>query len=56
MDVGVKLKGTPAQGRLESAGSWNAMVTHRVRIHSPKDVNQAFYTWLKSAYEEIGVK
>jgi hypothetical protein len=56
MDVGVKLKGTSAQGRLESAGSWNAMVTHRVRIHSPKDVNQEFYAWLKSAYEEIGLK
>jgi Domain of unknown function (DUF4287)/Domain of unknown function (DUF5655) len=53
---GIKRKEAPAQGRLESAGSWNAIVTHRVRIHSAKEVNQEFYAWLKSAYAEIAVK
>ncbi len=32
LDLGIKLKGVPAAGRLEAAGAWNSMVTHRVRI------------------------
>jgi DNA-binding NarL/FixJ family response regulator len=50
LDLGLKLKGVAAAGRLESAGSWNAMVTHRVRIHSPDDVDQELLGWLEQAY------
>jgi hypothetical protein len=32
MDVGIKLKGEEPTERLTRAGSWNSMVTHRVRI------------------------
>ena len=29
----------------------NAMVTHRVRVESPKDVDRELVGWLKQAYE-----
>ena len=31
-DIGLALKGEEPAGMLELAGSWNAMVSHRVRI------------------------
>jgi predicted transport protein len=51
-DVGIKLKGVPAAGRLEAAGSWNAMVTHRVRLESAEQVDAELLQWLRQAYEQ----
>src|SRR5262249_44246022 len=51
LDVGLKLKGVPPAGRLEAAGDWNAMVTHRVRISRPKELNAELLRWLKAAYQ-----
>ncbi len=50
-DLGLVLKGTPAAGRLEAAGSWNAMVTHRVRITSPEEVDAEVEAWIRQAWE-----
>lgn len=50
LDVGIKLKGVQPTQRLEAAGAWNAMVTHRVRLGDPKQVDQEVLTWLKQAY------
>jgi hypothetical protein len=50
--VGLKLKGIPASGRLEAAGSWNLMVTHRVRLEAVKDVNAQLLGWIRQAYEQ----
>lgn len=50
-DVGIKLKGISPAGRLEAAGSWNAMVTHRVRLESVKEVDAELVGWLRKAYE-----
>jgi len=50
VDLGLNLKGTEPSGALEAAGSFNAMVTHRVRLASPKDVNASVKRWLKQAY------
>ena len=52
MDVGVKLKGTPHRGRLEKSGTWNSMVTHRVRIEDDKQLNAELISWLHQAYEQ----
>jgi Domain of unknown function (DUF4287)/Domain of unknown function (DUF5655) len=52
IDVGVKLKGTPAGERLRLSGAWNAMVTHRVRLQSPAELDRQVVTWLRSAYAE----
>lgn len=52
VDVGITLKGTEPAGRLEKAGSFNAMVTHRVKLASAKDVDKELLGWLKTAYEK----
>lgn len=50
-DVGLKLKGVEPSGRLEAAGSWNAMMSHRVRLASASEVDAELIGWLKKAYE-----
>lgn len=50
-DIGIKLKGMKATDRFESAGTWNAMVTHRVQISEPKQIDKEVLAWLKQAYE-----
>jgi len=51
IDVGINLKGTAPSGRLEASGSFNAMVSHRVRIGSRKDVDAELKSWLRQAYD-----
>lgn len=51
LDLGIKLKGVEADGRLEAAGSWNSMVTHRVRLTDPKQIDTQALAWLKQAYD-----
>jgi len=61
LDLGLKLRGFELAGlelvgleqgeRLEAAGSWNAMVTHRVRISDPTQVDAQVLEWLRQAYE-----
>jgi predicted transport protein len=51
MDVGIKLKGTPATARLEASGSFNAMVSHRVRLSEKKEIDKELIGWLKQAYD-----
>ena len=51
LDIGIKLKGVAPAGRFEAAGSWNAMVTHRVRISDPKQIDKEVLAWLKQAYD-----
>jgi len=54
LDVGINLKGTAAAGRLEASGSFNAMVSHRVRVENTKDINAELVSWLKAAYDQAG--
>ncbi|MCW8846296.1 MAG: DUF5655 domain-containing protein, partial [Gammaproteobacteria bacterium] len=51
IDVGINLKGETPTARLEASGSFNAMVSHRVRVQSKKDVDSELKAWLKKAYE-----
>lgn len=51
VDLGINLKGRSATDRLEASGSFNSMVSHRVRLESPKDVDAEVKKWLKEAYE-----
>lgn len=51
VDLGLQLKGVPPEGRLEAAGSWNAMVSHRVRIEKKEEIDPQLIAWLRSAYE-----
>ena len=50
LDIGIKLPGIEPVGRLEAAGSWNAMVTHRVRIADPAEIDTEVLDWLRAAY------
>ena len=51
LDVGLNLKGVTPSGRLEASGSFNAMCTHRIRIESAADLDEAVLQWLREAYE-----
>lgn len=51
MDIGIKLKGAAPTERVEAAGSWNAMVTHRVRISEAKQIDKELLDWLRRAYD-----
>ena len=52
MDVGVNLKGVEPAGRLEKSGSFNSMVSHRVRLSTIEDVDDELIGWLRQAYEQ----
>ena len=52
VDLGINLKGDPAAGRLEKSGSFNAMVSHRVRLEKPTDVDKEVKASLKKAWAE----
>lgn len=54
LDVGLNLKGVEPAGRLEASGSFNAMVSHRVRLASPGDADAELAAWLKAAYDGAG--
>jgi len=51
VDVGLVLKGDEPSERLEASGSFNSMVSHRVRLSSVKDVDMQLIAWLKEAYQ-----
>lgn len=52
VDVGINLKGAKVTDRLEKSGSFNSMVSHRVRLESKADVDKELVAWLKAAYAE----
>lgn len=52
LEVGIKLKGAPSRGRFEKSGSWNNMVTHRVRVANPGELDAEVISWLHQAYEK----
>jgi predicted transport protein len=51
VDIGINLKGVKPEGRLEKSGSFNAMVSHRVRLESKSDIDAQLKGWLKAAYD-----
>ena len=50
VDVGLVLKGIPPGKRLEASGSFNSMVTHRVKLSAADDVDSELIGWLRQAY------
>jgi len=51
LDIGLILPATPVAGRLESAATFNALFSHRVRIHSVEDIDDDLVRWLGEAYD-----
>jgi hypothetical protein len=54
VDLGVNLKGVEPAGRLEASGSFNAMVSHRIRLESAEEVDDEVVGWLRDAWERAG--
>ena len=52
VDVGIKLADTEPGERLEASGSFNQMVSHRVRVESVAEVDRELIGWLRAAYDE----
>jgi hypothetical protein len=52
VDVGIKLKGAQPTHRFVPAGTWNTMVTHRVRIDDANQVDSELGRWLRHAYDK----
>lgn len=52
IDVGINLKDTPPTDRLETSGSFNAMVSHRVRLSNADEIDRELINWLKKAYDQ----
>lgn len=51
IDVGINLKNGVTGDRLEASGSFNAMVSHRVRVSGVSDIDEELIGWLRQAYE-----
>lgn len=51
VDVGINLKDAEPTGRLEASGSFNSMVSHRVRLAAVDDVDDELVGWVHAAYE-----
>lgn len=50
LDLGLNLKGLDPTARLEASGSFNAMVSHRVRLATPDEVDEEVATWIRQAW------
>ena len=50
LDLGLNLKGVEPSGRLEASGSWNSMVTHRVRVASADEIDAEVEAWIRQAW------
>ena len=51
LDIGLNLKGVSTTARLEPSGGFSAMVTHRVRVGRPEEIDSELTGWLRKAYE-----
>jgi hypothetical protein len=54
VDVGVVLPGEPVTPRLESAATFNALFSHRVRVRDVADVDDELIGWIRRAYDRAG--
>lgn len=54
VDVGINLNDVTPTKRLEKSGSFNSMVSHRVRLSEADQVDDELIGWLKQAYDAAG--
>lgn len=52
VDLGLKLKDKPEEGRLGPSGPFGTMCTHRVQLTSVDEVDDKVLSWIKEAYEK----
>lgn len=51
VDIGLNLKGVEPEGIVQAAGSWNAMVTHRIKVATVAELD-GLEPWVQKAYDE----
>ena len=51
VDVGLNLKGIDPGGIVEAAGSWNGMVSHRIKLTDISQVTNELAPWFQKAYD-----
>ncbi len=51
LDIGIKLRGGETTNRFQAAGAWNSMVTHRVRIDDPEQIDAEVLARLRQAFD-----
>jgi len=54
VDLALVLPGEPVTDRLESAATFNALFSHRVRVRSEEDVDDELIGWIRRAYDRAG--
>ena len=54
VDLGLVLPGQPVDARRESAATFNALFTHRVRVRSVDEVDPELSSWIGEAYDAAG--
>ena len=54
MDVGLKLKGEPFSDRFIDAATFNQMVTHKVSLNEPDELDQGVIEFAARAYDAAG--
>jgi len=50
IDIGLNLKDIEPEGVVEAAGSWNTMVSHRIKASSVDELN-GLQSWFQKAYD-----
>ncbi|MFC5623336.1 DUF4287 domain-containing protein [Algoriphagus winogradskyi] len=53
-EIGINLKGHPAEGILEIDTKTNGMCSHKIYLTDVNDINEEVSSWLKKAYETAG--
>ncbi len=54
VDLALVLPGEPVTDRLESAATFNALFSHRIRVRSAADVDPELVGWIRRAYDRAG--
>lgn len=52
LDIGINLPSISPTKRLEASGSFNTMVSHRVRLTTLSEIDDELKRWLQLAYEK----
>ena len=54
VDLGIQLKGSAPEGKLEDGKMWGGMCSHRIKLATPGDVDEEVQDWLGKAYDAAG--
>jgi hypothetical protein len=52
VDLGLRLDGVEPEARLEASGSFNSMVSHRIRLSALDAFDEQVREWLEAAYRD----